>query len=54
MTLTDFHTSGTQVNGVPPGAIWTSNNCQYCHGPLGAGSDPFTTWRGSLMAQAGR
>ncbi len=53
-TLVDFHLSGTQVFDVPPGIIYSSQDCMLCHGPLGEGTDPYVSWSGSLMAQAGR
>src|SRR5690606_10318851 len=53
-TLVDFHLSGTQVFDVPPGIIYSSQACMLCHGPLGEGTDPYVSWSGSLMAQAGR
>lgn len=52
-TEQDFHLPGTQLGGID-GAIMTSDNCMGCHGPLPAGNDPYSTWSGSLMAQAGR
>jgi hypothetical protein len=54
MTLEDFHLSGTQVFDVPAGAIETSEGCLVCHGPFDPDNDPYSTWRGSLMAMAGR
>ncbi len=54
MTLEDFHVPGTQVGDVSEDVIWTANNCAGCHGPLAEGTDPFSTWQGSLMAHAGR
>lgn len=54
MTLRDFHLSGTQVGEVPPSNILTADNCSVCHGSFDPVSEPFRTWRGSLMGQAGR
>ncbi len=54
MTLEDFHVPGTQVGDVSPSAITTSNNCSMCHGNFDANSEPFSSWNGSLMGQAGR
>jgi hypothetical protein len=54
MTLEDFHVPGTQVGDVTESAITSSNNCMGCHGPLAAESDPYFTWKGSLMGMAGR
>jgi hypothetical protein len=53
-TIDDFHLSGTQIGDVEPGIIQPSQNCTMCHGPLGEDADPYATWSGSLMAQAGR
>lgn len=53
-TLQDFHLSGTQVFDVSQGAIYTSHQCMLCHGPFGQGTDPYASWKGSLMAQGGR
>lgn len=54
MTLEDFHLSGTQVGDVSPSIISTSDNCAACHGNFDSANEPFRTWRGSLMGQAGR
>ncbi|MDP6600718.1 MAG: hypothetical protein QGH76_00325 [Phycisphaerales bacterium] len=54
MTLEDFHVPGTQVGDVSESAITSSDNCTGCHGPLSAESDPYSTWKGSLMGMAGR
>lgn len=54
MTLEDFHLSGTQVGDVAPTAILTSDSCVQCHGNFDAANEPYNTWRGSLMGQAGR
>ena len=54
MTLEDFHLSGTQVGDVSPSNITTSDNCAACHGNFDSANEPFQTWRGSLMGQAGR
>lgn len=53
-TMQDFHLAGTQVFDVPSGIIMSSPDCMLCHGPLGQGTDPYASWHGSLMAQAGR
>lgn len=54
MSLEDFHLSGTQVGEVSPSSISTSDNCAACHGGFDSANEPFQTWRGSLMGQAGR
>jgi len=54
MTLDDFHLSGTQIGDVSDGAISTSSNCAGCHGYFDTVNEPYATWTGSLMAQAGR
>lgn len=54
LTIADFHLRGTQVGAVVPGTIMTSDNCWGCHGDYDIDNDPWSTWSGSLMAQAGR
>ena len=54
MTFEDFHLAGTQVGDIAPGVILTSNNCRICHGEFDEENDPYSTWSGSLMGQAGR
>jgi hypothetical protein len=54
MTFEDFHLSGTQVGDLAQGTLWNSDNCRNCHGDIDDTTDPFGTWSGSLMAQAGR
>lgn len=54
MTLEDFHLPGTQVGDVSPAIVGPSENCSACHGNYDLASEPFNTWRGSLMGQAGR
>ncbi len=54
MTFEDFHLSGTQVGGVPANAFLPSNNCSTCHGNIDTASEPYSTWKGSLMGNAGR
>ncbi len=53
-TFEDFHLSGTQIGDVPPGVIETSPTCAACHGNYDPEHEPYRTWRGSLMGQAGR
>ena len=54
MTLEDFHLSGTQVGDVSPAIVGPSDNCVACHGNFDPANEPYNTWRGSLMGQAGR
>ncbi len=54
MTLADFHLSGTQVGDVGTDVIFTSDQCQSCHGNFDAENEPLSTWQGSLMGLAGR
>lgn len=55
LTLADFHVSGTQIGDVQPWAIWSSDDCFGCHGSFDPQfDDPYSSWSGSLMAQAGR
>lgn len=54
MTFEDFHLSGTQIGGVPQSAILSSSNCQACHSNYDPPNAPYETWKGSLMANAGR
>lgn len=54
MTLDDFHVFGTQVGDVSTGSIWHSGECMGCHSDYDAVNEPYATWKGSLMGQAGR
>jgi cysteine-rich repeat protein len=54
MTFTDFHVPGTQIGDIPAGTIHESSVCEECHGNYDPDAEPFQTWNGSLMAQAGR
>ncbi|MBI1825191.1 MAG: hypothetical protein HYR83_02280 [Planctomycetes bacterium] len=54
LTLEDFHLPGTQVGDVAATVIKTSDNCAACHGDFDPPNEPYNTWRGSLMGQAGR
>ncbi|NOT01439.1 MAG: hypothetical protein HOP29_12510 [Phycisphaerales bacterium] len=54
MTLLDFHISGTQIGDVEPSVILPAQNCSVCHAAIDPPNDPFDTWQGSLMANAGR
>lgn len=50
----DFHIPGTQVGDIVPGIIQLSEDCRGCHGPYDVANDPYSTWRGSIKAHAGR
>ncbi|MBK9187917.1 MAG: hypothetical protein IPM33_03075 [Phycisphaerales bacterium] len=54
LTFEDLHLRGTQVNEIPHWNIQTSQNCMLCHGEFDEDKDPYATWHGSLMGQAGR
>lgn len=54
LTLEDFHLSGTQIGDVPAGILQTSGECRVCHGDFAPADEPYSTWAGSLMGQAGR
>lgn len=53
-TENDFIVPGSQIADLVDHSLQTSDSCIGCHGPLGNGTDPYSTWAGSLMAQAGR
>lgn len=54
MTLEDFQLPGTQIGDVSISTITTSSNCLGCHSDFDQANEPYATWSGSLMAQAGR
>ncbi|MBS0195288.1 MAG: hypothetical protein JSR77_00865 [Planctomycetes bacterium] len=55
LTLNDFELTGTQVGMVSPLKVTHSQNCLVCHADFSEElTAPGDTWRGSLMAQAGR
>lgn len=54
LTMADFHLPGTQVGDVSPSTFLQSSTCRACHGDFAPASDPYTTWKGSLMGNAGR
>lgn len=54
MTLDDFHVPGTQVGDVSMDNIRMADECALCHGYWGSSVTPYQSWRGSLMANAGR
>ncbi|MFT3685638.1 MAG: hypothetical protein QM783_12040 [Phycisphaerales bacterium] len=53
MTQADFVLPGTQPGTVSTSVIMDSSNCRACHGGINT-NDPYSTWSGSLMGQAGR
>lgn len=54
LTFEDFHVPGTQMGMVSTSAITPTGNCRVCHGDFDAANEPYATWSGSLMGQAGR
>jgi len=54
MTFQDFHLSGTQIGGVNASLFRGSDDCRNCHGDFDYDNEPFFTWKGSLMGNAGR
>jgi len=53
-TIRDFMLSGTQIGDVPPGTLAEGMTCSACHGWYDAENSPFDSWKGSLMALAGK
>src|SRR5687767_8452372 len=49
---TDIQQPGTQPGEV--GSLETPDKCDNCHGGFNKASEPAFTWRGSMMANAGR
>jgi hypothetical protein len=54
LTLNDFQLRGTQLGSLDPTVFQESPSCIMCHGDFDVGNDPGSTWKGSLMSQAGR
>ncbi len=54
LTLTDFHIPGTQIGMVTYNEIYTSDGCFGCHSHFDPVTEPYDSWSGSLMGQAGR
>jgi hypothetical protein len=54
MTMRDFHVPGTQIGDVEAHIFDHSSNCAWCHGDYDYDNEPYSTWNGSLMGQAGR
>jgi hypothetical protein len=54
LTMEDLFIPGTQIGQISPSTIIESTNCAVCHGGFDAASEPYATWRGSLMGNAGR
>lgn len=54
LTLEDFHIAGTQIGMVTPNEIFTSDGCFGCHSHFSQVTEPYDSWSGSLMGQAGR
>ena len=53
-TLRDFHVSGTQVGDANPASFQSPQVCSGCHSGTETTAEPFASWKGSLMANAGR
>ena len=51
-TLDDFFLAGSQPG--QSGTFDSPNQCANCHGGYDANVEPYTTWKGSMMAQAMR
>ena len=54
LTIEDFFVPGTQIGDVSVQTYYPPTMCNDCHGDFDYGNDPYSTWGGSLMAQAGR
>ena len=54
MTPRDFLLPGTQPGDVHAAAFQSPQVCAACHADTGSDAAPHDSWRGSLMAQAGR
>lgn len=54
LTFEDFHLSGTQIGDVSPANFLPPTYCAGCHGNYDAANEPYHTWKGSLMGNAGR
>ena len=54
MTPRDFLLPGTQPQDVHADAFQSPHVCSACHATTGSDAAPHDSWRGSLMAQAGR
>lgn len=53
-TLRDFHLSGTQVGDAHADSFQSPQICSSCHADTGTSAGPYASWKGSLMANAGR
>ena len=53
-TLRDFRLSGTQVGDLAPDLLAEATSCSACHGYFDVEHSPFDSWKGSLMALAGK
>src|SRR5690349_3166427 len=54
MTQRDFLVPGSQPGDAHAGAFQSPQLCSACHANTGSDAAPYDSWRGSLMAQAGR
>lgn len=50
----DFEVPGTQMADLAKSVLGTSPGCAFCHAGGAIPNGPYNTWRGSLMAWAGR
>lgn len=53
-TLRDFRLSGTQVGDAHAQSFLSPHICAACHSNTGSSGEPYASWKGSLMANAGR
>ena len=53
-TLRDFEVSGTQVGDAHAESFISPQQCAACHSETGSSGEPYASWKGSLMANAGR
>jgi hypothetical protein len=54
LTIEDFYVPGTQMGSITPTVIKASTDCAACHANFDRANEPYATWRGSLMGNAGR
>jgi len=50
----DFRVPGTQMGDVAPYMYGTASSCTWCHSGSAVPNGPYETWKGSLMAWAGK
>jgi hypothetical protein len=54
LTVQDFFVPGTQMGMIAPSVHIPSTTCAGCHSGIDPANEPYATWRGSLMGNAGR